>query len=241
MDRDVTLSPAAASSGDFVAVTMTAITRFIRENELKPGDRLPAEAVLTRELHVSRTVVREALRSLSALRLVDLGVGKRPTVAQLDDETMAMMMAHGVTTDQIGVQHIYDARRTIEGRTVALASLRRTDAEAREILDHARAMERDFDQPSAVMEHDIAFHLAIAQASRNPVFALVIGAFRGVMRETWPIGWRSRARDEDRRAVTRLHVDLAETIAAGDARTAVDLMNQHFDGSTKALLAAGLI
>ena len=124
MVRGIISSPAAAPSGDFVAVTMTAITRFIRENALKPGDRLPAEAVLTKELHVSRTVVREALRSLSALRLVDLGAGKRPTVAQLDDETMAMMMAHGVTTDQIGVQHIYDARRTIEGRAAALAALR---------------------------------------------------------------------------------------------------------------------
>lgn len=241
MDQGTILPPSAASSGDFVAVTMTAITRFIRENALKPGDRLPAESVLTRELHVSRTVVREALRSLAALRLVDLGAGKRPAVAQLDDKTMAMMMAHGVTTDQIGVEHIYDARRTIESRTAALASLRRTDAEAREMLAHARAMEQDFDEPCLVMEHDIAFHLAIARASRNPVFALVVGAFRGVMHETWPIGWRSRARDEDRRAVARLHVELAEAIAAGDPRTAVDLMNRHFDDSTKALLIAGLI
>lgn len=152
-----------------------------------------------------------------------------------------MMMAHGVTTDQIGVEHIYDARRTIESRTAALASLRRTDAEAREMLAHARAMEQDFDEPCLVMEHDIAFHLAIARASRNPVFALVVGAFRGVMHETWPIGWRNRARDEDRRAVARLHVELAEAIAAGDPRTAVDLMNRHFDDSTKALLIAGLI
>lgn len=81
MDQGTILPPSAASSGDFVAVTMTAITRFIRENALKPGDRLPAESVLTRELHVSRTVVREALRSLAALRLVDLGAGKRPAVA----------------------------------------------------------------------------------------------------------------------------------------------------------------
>ncbi len=228
-------------SGDFVSSTIAAIASLIRENELKPGDRLPAEATLTKDLHVSRTVVREALRSLAALRLVDLGAGKRPTVAELDDATMSLMINHGVVTDQIDIQQIYDARRTIEARTATLAALRRSNDEARIILDHARAMEEKFADPPAIMEHDIAFHLAIAKASGNPVFTLIIGAFQGVMRETWPIGWRSRPGEEDRRAMNRLHVELAEAIAAGDPRSAADLMARHFDESIKALLAAGLI
>ena len=63
--------------GDFVAGTIASITRLIRDKELKPGDYLPAEAALSEQFQVSRTVIREALRSLAALRLVDLGVGKR--------------------------------------------------------------------------------------------------------------------------------------------------------------------
>ncbi len=226
---------------DFVGGAVTAITRLIRDKDLKPGDRLPAEAVLSRELQVSRTVVREALRSLAALHLIQLGAGKRPTVAQLDDDAFSLTIEHGVVTEQIDIQQIYDARRTIEARTASLAALRRTAAEARAIRVHAQAMRDDFNHPERVMEHDIAFHLAIAHASRNPVFALIIGAFGGVTRQTWPIGWKSRASDEERHAMNALHMDITVAIAAGDPKTAARLMGEHFDQSTKALLHAGLI
>lgn len=235
-------SPSIPSpQGDFVTGAMSRIALMIREQDLKPGDRLPSEARLSEDLQVSRTVVREALRSLAALRLVDLGAGKRPTVAELDDGSMSLMIQHGVITDQIDIQQIYDARRTIEVRTAALAALRRTDAEARTILRHAEAMEASLEHSDVVMAHDLAFHLAIARASRNPVFALIIGAFQGVMRETWPIGWKSRRSDEERADMNRLHVDLARAIEAGDPQAAASLMDRHFDQSIKALLAAGII
>jgi GntR family transcriptional repressor for pyruvate dehydrogenase complex len=227
--------------GDFVTGAIASITRLIRDKDLKPGDRLPAEAALSEQLQVSRTVIREALRSLAALRLVDLGVGKRPTVAQLDDASMALMIEHGVITDQIDIQQIYDVRRTIEARTAALAALRRTEAEALLILGYAQAMEQAFGDPFAIMEHDLAFHVAIARASRNPVFALIIGAFQGVTRQTWPIGWKSRSSDDERRAMNALHVELAQAILDGDPQVAAALMNRHFDQSIKTLLAAGLL
>lgn len=235
------ISTEQATPNDFVAGAITRIAGLIREQDLKPGDRLPSEARLSEDLQVSRTVVREALRSLAALRLVDLGAGKRPTVAELDDASMSLMISHGVVTEQIDIQQIYDVRRTIEARTATLAALRRTEAEAQAILAHAHAMAENTHQPDVVMAHDLAFHLAVARASRNPVFALIIGAFQGVTRETWPIGWKSRASDEERLAMNHLHVALADAIAAGDPQKASALMDQHFDQSIKALLAAGLI
>jgi GntR family transcriptional repressor for pyruvate dehydrogenase complex len=226
---------------DFVTVAIASITRLIRDGRLKPGDHLPAEATLSEQFRVSRTVIREALRSLAALRLVDLGTGKRPTVAQLDDTSIAMTIEHGVVTDQIDILQIYDVRRTIEARTATLAALRRTEAEAQLILGHARVMRDASSDPEAIMEHDIAFHIAIARASRNPVFALIIGAFQGVTRQTWPIGWKSRTDDDERRAMNALHEELALAIVDGNPQAAAVLMNRHFDQSIKALLAAGLV
>lgn len=80
---------------------------------------------------------------------------------------MSLMFEHGIHTEQINIQQIYDVRRTIEVRTVTLAALRRTDAEALTILDHANNMERDFGDNDKVMEHDLAFHLAVARASKT--------------------------------------------------------------------------
>lgn len=233
--------PADPVAGDFVDATISAITAIIRDNDLKPGDRLPAEASLSADLQVSRTVVREALRSLAALRLVTLGAGKRAAVAKIDDGAMALMFDHGVVTEQIDILQIYDVRRTLEARTATLAALRRTEAEAQAILQHAHAMQTHFAVPATVMEHDLAFHLAIARASRNPLFALILGSFRNITRRTWPVGWECRDDDAARRAMNDLHIALAEAIAAGDPRNAARLMEQHFDESIKNLLSAGVI
>ena len=195
---------------------------------------------MTRQLNVSRTVVREAFRSLSAMRLIDMSAGRRATVAKLDTGAMSMVIEHGITTQQISVQQVYDVRRTIEMRTVALAALRRTDTEAVAIAQSARLMRENFKNPETVMEHDIAFHEAIATASHNPVFSLIVTAFSGVTRRTWVIGWRTRSSDEDQLKMIKGHEDIADAILKGDPRLAAQHMAEHFDKSVKALIDAGI-
>jgi GntR family transcriptional repressor for pyruvate dehydrogenase complex len=229
-----------AQENGLVSATISAITRHIRENELAPGAKLPSELSLSHQLGVSRTVVREAFRSLSAMRLIDLSAGKRATVATLDHGAMSLMFEHGIHTEQINIQQIYDVRRTLEVRTVTLAALRRTDQEALEILRHANMMEADFGNAELVMEHDIAFHLAIARASKNPVFELILAAFQNVTRQTWPIGWKTRKTNEQHHAVAQTHISIAHAVAAGDPQAASTLMARHFDESVHALIAAGI-
>ncbi len=230
-----------SSGTGLVTDAIGAITRHIRENELMPGDRLPSEATLSRELEVSRTVVREAFRSLAAMRIIDLAAGKRATVAQLDHEAMSLMIEHGVHTDQIGIQQIYDVRRTIETRIASLAAIRRTDTEAQAILAHANAMrEAALGNPVLLMERDIAFHQTLAQSCRNPVFALIVGAFQGVTRRTWPVGWQSRTTNAARERMLSSLEEIAGAVAAGDPPRAVEAMTRHFDESVRALMEAGV-
>jgi DNA-binding FadR family transcriptional regulator len=228
------------SGESLVSNTIGVITQHIRLNELGPGDRLPSETNLAKELSVSRTVVREAFKSLAAMRLINLSAGKRATVAHLDHGAMSLMIEHGVVTEQISVQQIYDVRRTIETRTVTLASLRRTEAEAQTIRYHAAQMREQVENPDLVMEHDLAFHLEIAKASRNPIFSMIVGAFQGVSRQSWSVGWRSRTGASQRLAMAQTHVDIADAIATGDPQKANALMTTHFNDSIKALLDAGM-
>jgi len=228
------------TQGGLVSDAIGAITRHIRQHDLMPGDRLPSEANLSKELNVSRTVVREAFRSLAAMQIIELATGKRATVAPIDHGAMSLIIEHGVHTDQINVQQIYDVRRTIETRIVTLAAIRRSDAEAANILAIAKAMRASAQRPEMLMERDLAFHMALAKASRNPVFALIIGAFQGITRQTWRVGWKSRTTDEAREAMIATHEQIAEAIMAGDPQKAVSLMAVHFDESVRALLEAGL-
>lgn len=217
-----------------------AITRHIRENDLMPGDRLPSEAALSRELNVSRPVVREAFRSLAAVRIIELATGKRAQVGSLDHGAIGLMIEHGVHTDQISIQQIYDVRQTVETRIVTLAAIRRSDREAEGVLALVRAMRDAAPDPERLMDRDLDFHQALAQASRNPVFALIVGSFRGITRQTWPIGWRSRASEESRDRMLATHEEIARAVADGNPAAAADAMRRHFEDSVRALLAAGV-
>lgn len=219
---------------------MNAVKLYIREHGLQVGDELPSEGAFAEQTGVSRTIVREAYRSLAALTLIDIGNGRRARVAAPKADVLAMITDHAVHTDQATIQQIFDVRRTIERRTVALAALRRTDKEAAEIIGLVDAMQRDFADPQKVMEHDIAFHEAIGIASRNPMFALLVGSFHLLTRHTWPIGWASRGSNETRQESIDGHMIIAQAIANGDPAKGEQAMVDHFDLTVKALLAAGV-
>jgi GntR family transcriptional repressor for pyruvate dehydrogenase complex len=224
-----------------VEIAARVINERIRRDHLRVGAPIPSEAELAGGLGVSRTVVREALRALSALGIVDLGNGRRARVGTIDKDVLGLVLDHAVQTNQATIQQIYDVRRTIEMRTVALAALRRLDVEAQKIASHAAAMQKNFSRPEQAMEHDIAFHTAIAVASRNPLFVLIVGSFAVITRQTWRIGWDSRRTDDQRLASIACHERIAAAIHERDTSAAEVAMAAHFDDSVKALLAAGVI
>jgi len=241
LEVDETVNVGLAGTAGLVERVMADIGAHIREHALLPGATLPSEAELAAAAGVSRNVVREALRGLAALRLIDIGNGRRPRVAPVDESVISLMIDHSVYTRQITIQQILDVRRTIELRTVALAALRRTDAEAAEIENIARGMQASFGRPAETMELDIAFHEYIARVSRNPLFALLVGSFRVVTRQTWGLGWASRPDDEARRDSVDGHLLIATAIRDGRPGEAEKATADHFDLTVKALMRAGVI
>jgi DNA-binding FadR family transcriptional regulator len=223
-----------------VSKVVHGVRQMIRSEGLRVGDTLPSETAIGEQLGVSRAVVREAYRSMAALRLISVGNGRRPRVSKVDEEVLALVIDHGVQTHQVSVQQILDVRRTIEMRTVGLAALRRTDKEAREIKTLAAAMRADFQDMDKVMEHDISFHETIARASRNPMFALIVGSFHVVTRQTWRVGWLARPSDAERYDNVACHEAIAAAIESGARTEAESRMAAHFDDTVKVLLASGI-
>ena len=216
------------TDGSLVSQAMKAISDHIRDEQLKLGFPIPSEAAFALKVGVSRAVVREAFRSLAAVGVIEIGNGRRARVGGIDETVLPI------------IQQIYDVRRTVEMRTVALAALRRTNDEALEISRLAAAMDRDFDTPVVVKEHDIAFHEAISRASKNPLFSLLVSSFRVVTQQTWHIAWHSRPSDVERRDSMACHMKIADAIVRQDTKDATAYMAEHFDNSVKALLAAGV-
>jgi GntR family transcriptional regulator, transcriptional repressor for pyruvate dehydrogenase complex len=228
------------TDGSLVSLAMKAISDHIRDEQLKLGFAIPSEAAFALKVGVSRAVVREAFRSLAAVGVIEIGNGRRARVGGIDETVLPIILNHAVLTDQVSIQQIYDVRRTVEMRTVTLAALRRTNDEALEISRLAAAMDRDFDTPVVVKEHDISFHEAISRASKNPLFSLLVSSFRVVTQQTWHIAWHSRPSDAERRDSMACHMRIADAIARQDTKDAATFMAEHFDNSVKALLAAGI-
>ncbi|WP_010183415.1 FadR/GntR family transcriptional regulator [Sphingomonas sp. PAMC 26605] len=226
------------SDGSLVEQAMRRVRDHIAAHDLKVGDTLPGEGRFAEELGVSRAVMREAFGALAALRLLDIGNGRKPRVGAIDGSVMAASINHAVATAQISTSDVWDVRRTLELRTADLAAQHRTDPEARAIIAAADAMRAAGGDLAAVTHHDIAFHQAIAAASGNALFLQIVRSFEGLMRVAVPTAWHTRETEPQRDAVLLAHRDLAQAIADRDAPMAGDLMSRHFDATIADRLAS---
>jgi DNA-binding FadR family transcriptional regulator len=227
-----------ASGTSLVQRAMQAVTDHIRANRLRAGDSLPGEVHFATQLGISRPVVREAFGALAALRLVDVGNGRRPRVALLDGAAIAASLDHAVMTAQVSVSEVWDVRRTIEVRTAELAARQRTPQEAEEILALARAIGGDTEDLAAMTRDDIAFHQAIAKAAHNALFLHIVNSFGPLMEIAVPTAWSTRTAVDQRELMVSRHMAVAQAIAAGDPAAAAAAMDAHFDSSVGDILKA---
>lgn len=225
------MSALAIPEGEsLVSTAMRSVREHIRSNGLRVGDALPGEHHFASELGVSRAVMREAFGALAALRLIDVGNGRRARVSAIDGSVMAASLEHAVTTEQASITEIWDVRRTLELRTVALAAINRTPSEADRIVELAHALSQATD-PDEITRLDIAFHQVIAKATHNIVFHQIVRSFENMMHAAVPAAWRTRTTPEQRERVLENHLEIARAIDAGDPARAVAAMDGHFDAS----------
>ena len=147
----------------------------ISAKKLRPGDRLPPETDLARSLGVSRPTVREALKVLEALNVLESSTG--PTggtfVKSLDDAGVAEYLTDSITllldTDELTLEELWSAREAIELRSVGMAAARRTE---QDLATMWRIIESDEYKDYEAYFPDITFHRAIASASKNRLLSL---------------------------------------------------------------------
>lgn len=238
MTATITPLKRAPEGGSLVQTAMHAVTTHIRDNNLRVGDTLPGEAHFAEKLEVSRAVMREAFGALAALRLINVGNGRKPRVGALDGSVIATSLEHAISTAQISVPDVWDVRRTIEQRTAALAATARTDEEARAITALADAMERDYEDQAKLTRHDIAFHNAIALASHNALFVQIVASFAPLMEVAVPTAWRTRVAKKQKALMLDRHRAVAKAIAVRDPEAAAAAMAAHFDAAIGDLLKA---
>ncbi len=205
-----------------------SITRMILDGELAAGDRLPVEAELAEHLEVSRGSLREGVRALAVLGVLDVRQGDGTYVSSLAPERLLGPV--GLLVELQGAGHARDThavRRLLEGEAAAAAARRSDDdasSAAREALARASAALADGDH-EAFLDADMAFHGALARWSGNPVLTALLDALAG--RTTRHRRWRGQAvPDADARAHA-WHTQILDAVARGNQDEARTLTQAH--------------
>ncbi len=160
------------------------IEESVLNGSLKPGDQLPAERDLAQRLGVSRTAVREAVKTLREKGLVEAYSGRGTFVtdgtSQAARQSFDLMVKIG---QQEGSPHLAELRLILEPGIAAMAAERAKDEDLTAMRDAVAVMERSQKDPEAYIEADLDFHLALAEAVANPLILSLIDSIVGLLRE----------------------------------------------------------
>ncbi|GAB4540407.1 MAG: FadR/GntR family transcriptional regulator [Anaerolineae bacterium] len=202
------------------------IEQLIIEGHLQPGDRLPPERELAHQFGVSRTVVREAVRALVAKSLLEVQPGsgtvvRRPTTRSVA-QSMTMLLRAG--RPEIDYDKVHEVRRLLEVEIAGLAAERRTPEDLEEMAEILRQASEIQDDQHCFPECDVAFHAALARATHNELFSLLLDSMADVMIKVRELGFTVPGMPA--RALKH-HNAIYEQVKAGDPEQARQAMREH--------------
>jgi GntR family transcriptional repressor for pyruvate dehydrogenase complex len=182
----------AVSRNEFRTVRKTRVSEdiidqiqdLITSGRLKPGDRLPAERELAQTFSVSRSAVREAIRAMESLGVVEARAGEGTFMAvhqasRRNDPISASLFQAWSTQ-----RKLFEVRRLLEPGLAALAARRGTPEQFGEMRALLEAHEGKVQRGEACMKEDAAFHYSIAQATGNEVLLRIVDSLMDLLRKT---------------------------------------------------------
>lgn len=220
------------SRRNLVQCVVEALRADIAGGAFRPGERLPSEVRLTERFGVSRTVVREAVAGLRADGLVEPRQGAGVFV--LDPPEEALRPFQILDLDRISsIIEMLELRVAVEMEAAALAALRRSPLQEERVLEACDNVRRLAAEGRGTSEADLAFHLAIADATSNPRFRefLEILGVSAIPRSALRDGADGRSPEEDLARICAEHRKVAAAISHGDPQAARAAMREHLSGS----------
>ena len=227
-------SPRAESQMELVPIKSTRIyeeivrqvKQMIAEGRLKSGDRLPPERDLSEKFVVSRTSVREALRALESLGLVEVRPGEGTFVREMSVEALIEPLALVMASQRAALRELFEARRLLEPSIAALAASRATPEEIHEMERILEEQAKEIATGKTGLAQDAAFHGAIGTAAHNGAITRIAHAIMDLLTQSREESLNTPGRP------TRSHQDHRRILAAIGARAehaAAQAMREHLE------------
>lgn len=203
------------------------LTEAIVARRLTPGMRLPSERDLGEQFGVSRTVVREAVRSLAARGLVTVTSGRGVEVAQINSGDVAASMRLFLRgQSSLDYTKIHEVRTAIEVQVAGLAAARANPADIARLRDLCKEQQRNLTNQdiAAASEVDFQFHQVLARASGNELLFAMLDSISDVLREVRREGM---ARHNSGESGLKAHRWILKCVTAHDVQAARGAMEKH--------------
>jgi GntR family transcriptional repressor for pyruvate dehydrogenase complex len=215
----------AGRSSSLSALIVADVRQALFDKQLKPGDFLGTEKDLAARFGTSRIVARDALRTLEALGVVEIRMGKGggARIANGNPRLFAEALAVQLELTGVGVAEVMDAQRAVEMLAAELAAQNATAddiLQLRRLLREAEAALPDLDAFTRLSRD---FHLTVAEASHNRVLVVQLISLEHV---SWPRR-NVTATGKLARHILEIHTKLADLIELRDAAAARALMDDH--------------
>jgi GntR family transcriptional regulator, transcriptional repressor for pyruvate dehydrogenase complex len=209
------------------------VKQMIAEGRLKSGDRLPPERDLAEKFVVSRSSVREALRALESLGLIEIRPGEGTFVREVSVESLIEPLALAMASQREAIRELFEARRLLEPGIAALAAGRATPDELAEMERILDAQAKEIAAGNTGLAQDAAFHAAIGAAAHNIAITRIAYAIMDLLTQSREESLNTPGRPH------RSHQDhrrILAAIRARDERAAQQAMLDHLEAVERLVL-----
>lgn len=200
---------------------------YLLSGVLLPGDRLPSERELSRTFGVGRSAVRDALKPLTLLGIIDVRQGDGTYLRATESELLPKAVEWGLLLGERRALDLVEARRHIEVALATLAAQRRDEDDLRDMRRLLLRMEQARSDDEFI-DADMEFHLRLAEAARNSVLSGILTNIRSLI-QVW-ITRVTHAADSVAPSYQE-HVPIMEAVEAKDAAAAAAAMAAHLDSA----------
>lgn len=214
-----------------MAVTDEAILRIkemLLVGELRPGDRLPPEKELSDRLGLSRNSLREAVKALELIRVLDVRRGDGTYVTSLEPRLLLEAMSFVVDLHQdASVLEIFEVRRVLEPAAAALATTRVGPDDIAGLRELMSVVDRSTSVEELV-QHDLEFHSRIAELSGNGYLASLLDSLSGSTLRARI--WRGLTQENSVRRTLDEHHAIVDAMESGNAELVRSWITVHISG-----------
>lgn len=198
----------------------------IKSGELKPGDRLPTERDLALQLNVSRTAIREALRSLETMGVIDSKVGSGTFIKEMSLDILMDSFAGVLTKNERLIIELIEVRLLLEVEIAKLAARRIDENKIHALEKTIVLMENEIKEGGLGVKGDNAFHNELANAADNLAMTSILGLCGELLSATRKEALKALG---DTKIGLEHHRSILEAVRTGNEEEAARLMKDHLE------------